>query len=122
MRDAFEVVSAAVIRRLSAIPTNAPSSMVDVRLSMAVPGAVSPAAPTQLNDLAALTATMQQPQTVWNTWPLDPSRPASPDDRPMGADTFLHDFFFDPFGTIPSMNDLLTDFDEGISGDAGQPT
>lgn len=104
MRDAFEVVSAAVIRRLSAIDiTSAHHTITQLPMTHDQTQAVN-------TFVTGPDASIAMP---WSTNWLDPSRPSSPQRPLAGASTSLDDFFFDPFGTLPSFDDLMFDLGSG---------
>lgn len=107
MRDAFEVVSAAVVRHLSSRSPNGgfgqfnqevashSGPSLDQTQTHTQTQAMSLAPDAQLNHL--LSSDMHS--FPWSTWAIDPSRPPSPvTDESLAT---LDAFFFNPFNAVP---------------------
>lgn len=128
MRDAFETVSAAVIRRLSSLPKRQNphqngGDSANETLALPYPNPLPPLGNTVMEFPSVSNPSLGFPRTnengqlpTWTSWPIDPSRPPSPGPPHtfgvIEAETPLNDFFSQPLAAVPWLDDLIASLGE----------
>jgi hypothetical protein len=122
MRDTFEMVSAAVIRRLTAASA---LSTTPVQLPPTAVGSTRQTWAGSANGHLDTIATATDLEGLGDvriepTWPLDPSGPSSPFRQTTNASALLDEYLLDPFSTMSSFDDFLHDLNGSTAGAGNQ--